>query len=75
MLRKTKDGEWVLIITNPTTGGIPFTISQLPDELNGKKLHLLYSDETNEIKNGQFEDGVEGFGVNIYATTCKFETK
>ncbi|MHC4123558.1 MAG: hypothetical protein ACYSSI_08300 [Planctomycetota bacterium] len=74
MLRKTGK-DWVLIVTNTSTHAIPFTLSDLPDSLNGKKLYLLHSDEHQDIKNGSLNDGITGYGVHVYATSRRFEVK
>ena len=74
MLRKTEQ-DWVLIAVNEHSQGISFTVSELPDELKGKTLYRLYSDETHEIQSGAFHDGIQGFGVHVYATSRRFEAK
>ena len=74
MLRKV-DNDWVLIITNTAIHGMPFTISNLPKSINGKRFYHLYSDEYYDIKNSMFSSGIAGFGVHIYATSRKFEAK
>jgi len=72
MLRKTGD-DWVLIAVNESYAGIGFTVSQLPDELNGKRLHRLYSEETITVQNNSFRDGIKGYDVHAYATSRNFE--
>ncbi|MHC4123557.1 MAG: beta-galactosidase [Planctomycetota bacterium] len=72
MLRKTGK-DWVLIITNTAIHGMPFTLSGLPESLNGKRFYRLYSDEYHDIENGTFKDGIAGFEVHVYATSRRFE--
>jgi hypothetical protein len=74
MLRKTEQ-DWVLIVVNEHSQGISFTVSKLPNELEGRILYRLYSDETHEIVSGAFRDGIRGFGVHVYATNRRFETE
>lgn len=74
MLRKAAH-DWVLIAVNEHSQGISFTVSKLPDELEGKTLYRLYSDETHEIVSSAFRDGIRGFGVHVYATNRCFEAK
>ena len=74
MLRKTGQ-YWVLITVNEHSQGISFKISKLPEELEGTKLYRLYSDEMHLVENGGFHDGIRGFGVNVYATSRRFETE
>ncbi|MEA3365341.1 MAG: hypothetical protein U9Q79_06835, partial [Candidatus Hydrogenedentes bacterium] len=73
MLRKTGD-EWMLVAVNESYAGIGFTVSQLPDELNGKTLHRLHSEETITVQNNGFRDGIKGCNVHVYATSRNFET-
>jgi hypothetical protein len=73
-LRKAGN-DWVLIMINTSVYGIPFTLSGLPDSLNGQKLFRLYSDEYHNIKNNEFNDGIAGYGVHIYSTSREFEAK
>jgi len=74
MLRKTEQ-DWILIAVNEHSQGISFTVSKLPDELEGKTLYRLYSDEIHEIQSGAFHDGIKGFGVHVYATSHRFEAE
>jgi len=74
MLRKAEQ-DWVLIAVNEHSQGISFTISKLPNELEGKTLYRLYSGETHKVENRAFHDGIRGFGVHVYATSRRFETK
>jgi len=74
MLRKTAQ-DWVLIAVNEHKQGVSFTISGLPEELEGKNLYRLYSDETHIVKNGGFHDGIRGVGVHVYATGRRFEAE
>ncbi len=72
MLRKTGD-DWVLIAVNESYAGIGFDVSQLPDELNGKSLYRLYSDEAVAVHDNGFRDGIRGYDVHVYATSRRFE--
>ncbi len=72
MLRKTQD-QWVLLAVNEHSQGISFTVSNLPDELEGRTLYRLYSDETHIVRLQSIRDGIGGFGVHIYATSRHFE--
>jgi hypothetical protein len=74
MLRKT-GRDWILIAANDHSQGISFTVSKLPQELEGKTLYRLYSDEKHEIRSGAFHDGIRGFGVHVYATNRRFEAE
>lgn len=74
MLRRT-GRDWVLIAVNEHSQGISFKISKLPEELEGKNLYRLYSDEEHLIENGRFHDGIRGFGVHVYATSRRFENE
>jgi hypothetical protein len=74
MLRKTEQ-DWILIAVNEHSQGISFTVSRLPDELEGRTLYRLYSDENRKVKNNVFHDGIRGFGVHVYATSRRFEAK
>ncbi len=72
MLRKTQD-QWVLLAVNEHSQGISFAISNLPDELEGRTLCRLYSDEAHIVRQRTLRDGIRGFGVHIYATSRHFE--
>jgi hypothetical protein len=50
-------------------------VSKLPEQLEGKILYHLYSDETRKVENRAFPDGIRGFGVHVYATSHRFEAK
>ena len=67
--------DWVLIAVNEHSQGISFTVSALPDELEGRTLYRLYADETHRVQNRAFHDGIRGFGVHVYATSRRFESK
>lgn len=74
MLRKTQQ-DWVLIAVNEHSQGISFRIRELPQELEGRTLYRLYSEETHWVTDGRIHDGIRGFGVHIYATSRRFEAK
>ena len=74
MLRKAQN-DWVLIAVNEHKQGIAFTIRELPADLEGRRLHRLYSEEEHLVTNGQFHDGIRGFGVHVYATSRRFEVE
>jgi hypothetical protein len=74
MLRKTGD-DYVLIAVNESYVGIGFNVSRLPDELNGKILYRLYSEEAKLVQNNSFRDGIRGNDVHVYATSRRFEAK
>ena len=74
MLRKAEQ-DWVLIAANEHSQSISFTVSKLPDELEGKTLYRLYFNETRKVENRAFRDGIRGFGVHVYATSRRFEAK
>lgn len=74
ILRQAND-ECVLFVVNRQQAGLAFTVSGLPETLNGKELHRLYSDESVTPENGAFRDGILGFGVHVYATTRAFEVE
>ena len=74
MLRKAQQ-DWVLIAVNEHSQGISFTIRDLPQELEGKTLYRLYSEETRYVTDRKFRDGIAGFGVHVYATSRRFEVE
>lgn len=74
MLRKAGQ-DWLMIAVNEHSQGISFTVSKLPEQLEGKILYHLYSDETRKVENRAFHDGIRGFGVHVYATSHRFEAK
>jgi hypothetical protein len=74
MLRKAGQ-DWLMIAVNEHSQGISFTVSKLPEQLEGKILYHLYSDETRKVENRAFHDGIRGFGVHVYATSRRFEAK
>ena len=74
MLRKAGQ-DWLMIAVNEHSQGISFTVSKLPEELEGKTLYRLYSDETRQVKNRAFHDGIRGFEVHVYTTSRRFEAK
>ncbi|MCD6175292.1 MAG: hypothetical protein J7K65_05935 [Planctomycetes bacterium] len=74
MLRKAGQ-DWLMIAVNEHSQGISFTVSKLPEELEGKTLCRLYSDETRQVENRAFHDGIRGFGVHVYSTSRRFEAK
>jgi hypothetical protein len=72
MLRKTQD-QWMLIAVNEYSQSVSFTISNLADEMEGKTLYRLYSNEAHTVRGGTIHDGIRGFGVHIYATSRNLE--
>lgn len=72
MLRKTGD-DWVLIAVNERNAAVPFSVADLPKQLEGKTLYRLESDETRVVKNGRFDDGIRPFGVHVYSTSRRFK--
>ncbi|MFC1633510.1 hypothetical protein ACFL5Z_01600 [Planctomycetota bacterium] len=74
MLRQAGQ-DWILIAVNEHNQGISFTVNQLPEELEGKILYRLYSDEEYLVKNRRFHDGIRRFGIHVYATNRRFETE
>ena len=74
MLRNTGK-DWILIAVNEYAQSIAFTISKLPEEIEGKALYRLYSDEDHIVENQAIYDGIRGFGVHVYATSRHFEVK
>lgn len=74
MLRRTGD-DWVLLAVNEWAQGVSFSIIGLPEELEGKTLYRLYSEESHLVRSATIRDGIRGFGVHIYATTRRFEVR
>ena len=72
MLRQAGN-DWVLIVVNETRWTGAFGVSGLPTELNGLALHRLYSGDTVTVREGHLRDGINGWGVNVYATSRRFE--
>ncbi len=72
MLRKTGE-DWVLIVANETKWTGAFTVSDLPAELEGAALYRLNSGDSVTVSDGGFRDGIYGYGVNVYATSRRFE--
>lgn len=72
MLRQA-DEDWVLIAANESYAGIGFEVSQLPDELNGKTLYRLHTDESVTVQDNRFRGGIKGYDVHVYATSRRFE--
>lgn len=72
---KREGSDVVLIVVNETPHGLPFRISGLPADLEGKSLHRLGTDENVAVNGRAFRDGVRGFDVHIYATSRRFEPK
>jgi len=74
MLRRVAD-DWVLIAVNECTQGVSFQVRQLPQEMEGRTLYQLFSEETQVVTKGVFRDGIRGLGVHVYATSRDFESK
>ncbi|TRO45718.1 hypothetical protein E2P42_00225 [Candidatus Bathyarchaeota archaeon] len=74
MLRQAGQ-DWILFAVNEHNQGISFTVNQLPEELEGKILYRLYSEEKYLVKNKRFHDGIRRFGVHVYATSRRYETE
>jgi hypothetical protein len=66
--------DWVLIAVNETNWTKAFSVSDLPAELEGRVLHRLYSDDTVTVRGGRLRDGIVSWGVNVYATSRRFES-
>ncbi|MBX7256111.1 MAG: hypothetical protein K1Y02_07090 [Candidatus Hydrogenedentes bacterium] len=75
LLFRQVDNDWVLIAMNEQRVGVAFQIEGLPEELEGKTLFRLYSNEEHTVNDGGFRDGVAAQGVHVYATSRKFEAK
>ena len=67
LLRHDGD-DWILVAVNERNTPVPFTVSGLPKELEGKQLKRLSADETVDVKDGAFTDGIRSFGVHVYLT-------
>jgi len=74
MLRRTGD-DWVLLAVNEWAQGVSFSITGLPEELEGKTLYRLYSEESHLVRSATIRDGIRGFGVHVYATSRRFEVR
>ncbi len=74
MLRRTGD-DWVLLAVNEWALGVSFFVTGLPEELEGKTLYRLYSDESHIVSDATIRDGIRGFGVHVYATSRRFEAR
>jgi hypothetical protein len=74
MVRQVDD-DWVLIAVNEWRNGLAFEIRELPQELEGKTLYRLDSDEQHVVQDGKFRDGMLGHDVHVYATSRRFEAK
>lgn len=72
MLRKTGK-DWILIAVNEHAQSVAFTINKLPEEIEGKALYRLYSDEAHIVEGKAIHDGIRGFGIHVYATNRRFE--
>jgi len=72
MLRKAGEDR-VLIAANEIPFSTAFTVSGLPSELEGATLHRLYLDDSVTVSDGGFRDGIRQWGVNVYATSRRFE--
>ncbi len=71
MLRKV-DQDHVLIAVNERPTSLAFRIHTLPAALEGKMLMRLGSDESVRVVQGGFRDGIETYGVHVYATSKVF---
>ena len=74
MLRQA-GSDWVLIAVNEQIDGLAFEVSGLPKSLEEQKLYRLYSDESHQVRNSGFRDGIGRFGVHVYATSRRFEAQ
>ncbi|MBN2376800.1 MAG: hypothetical protein JXD22_10380 [Sedimentisphaerales bacterium] len=74
MLRQS-GADWVLIAVNEQIHGVSFVVSSLPKSLEEKTLYRLYSEESHQVKNSGFRDGIRSFGVHIYSTSRRFEVR
>lgn len=72
MLKKV-GADYVLIAVNETPHGLPFTVKNLPADLDGKTLHRLWTDETVAVTGRAMRDGIRGTNVHVYATSRRFE--
>lgn len=72
MLRRSGT-DWVLIAVNDVDEGVAFSVGGLPDALEGRRLHRLYTAEEHVVRDGAFQDGIRSFGVQVYATSRRFE--
>jgi hypothetical protein len=72
MLRKVGD-DYVLIVVNERAAGLAFRMRGLPADLENKTLLRLGSDETVTVRQASFRDGIEPYGVYVYATSRRFE--
>jgi hypothetical protein len=69
-LRKVNQ-DYFLFVMNETRTGIPFTVSELPGELDGLKMRRLDSQEVVSVENRSFSDGIRSRDVHIYTTATK----
>ena len=60
--------DFFIFAANETISPVPFTISNLPHELEGKTLYRLYTHESHTIKNLSLTDGIRPFDIHIYTT-------
>ena len=69
LLLRHAGNDWILVAVNKRNTPVPFTVSGLPKELEGMRLKRLSADETVEVKDGVFSDGIVPFGVHVYLST------
>jgi len=74
MLKKV-DNDYILFVANETYHSQTFICSSLPQDLEGKTLYRLSTDETVTVKNGSFRDGIRSSHVHVYATSRRFASK
>ena len=74
LLKKVND-DYVLIIANETQSQAPFKVNRLPKALNGRTLYRIGTEETVNVEQGSFHDGMRASDVHVYATSKKFEAK
>ena len=68
LLLKQADNTYLLIAVNEAMTAVAFSVEGLPEELEGRSLYRLGSDETVTVQNGAFKDGISGQSVLLYAT-------
>jgi hypothetical protein len=65
--------DFVVIVLNETDNGMRFTLENLPAKLNRRTLYRLYFPEEQKVAGRRFADGIRSWGVQVYATSRRFE--
>ena len=68
LLLKQSGDDYLLLAVNEALTSVAFTVTGLPEALEGRTLHRLRGGETVMVRDASFSDGVSGLSAHVYTS-------